>query len=129
MDLYENAERLLDPEPVTERVEAVVGRARCARLQGDLQYSVYLLERTLGELERSGLSDPEALLRLHASLVPPYFQLGAASADLEASLWDPAPADFEMAVLYGASKYPLAPRQHRTSTLQGGLIVGVTIVT
>jgi tetratricopeptide (TPR) repeat protein len=76
-NLYEESERVVAREPVTERVEAVVGKARCARLQGDLRYAVYLVEQTLDELERRGLRDPNALLRLHASVVPPYFQLGA----------------------------------------------------
>jgi len=77
IELYETAESLLAAEPLTARIEAVAGKARCLRMSGDLHHSIYVLEETLENLNRENLSDAGALLRIHASLVPSYFQSGA----------------------------------------------------
>jgi tetratricopeptide (TPR) repeat protein len=77
LERYERAESILASEPVTARVDAVSGQAKCLRMLGDLSYAIYLLERALEIINREGLSDPSALLRIHASLVPPYFESGA----------------------------------------------------
>lgn len=77
MSLYEQAYETLQHEPVTARVDAIVGKAACARRLGDIGYAIYLLENLLQWLERSGLCDPTSLLKVHASLVAPYFESGA----------------------------------------------------
>lgn len=77
MALYEQAHETLQHEPVTARVDAIVGKAACARRLGDLGYAIYLLENLLQWLKGSGLCDPTSLLKVHASLVAPYFESGA----------------------------------------------------
>ena len=77
MSLYEKASEALEHEPVTARVDAIVGKAACARRLGDIGYAIYLLENLLEWLKRSGLCDPTSLLKVHASLVAPYFESGA----------------------------------------------------
>jgi tetratricopeptide (TPR) repeat protein len=77
LERYERAESLLASEPITARVDAIAGQAKCLRMQGDVNYAIYMLERALEIISREGLSDPTALLRIHASLVPPYFESGA----------------------------------------------------
>jgi len=77
LECYERAIGLLAREPLTARVGALAGKARCLRMLGDLHHSVFVLEQALDELRREQLPDAGALLRLHASLVPSYFQLGA----------------------------------------------------
>ncbi|MBA3349568.1 MAG: helix-turn-helix transcriptional regulator [Actinobacteria bacterium] len=75
--LFEGAAGLLQDEPATSRVDAVAAKATCLRRMGDLRYAIYLLENLLETLERKGLSDPNSLLKIYASLVPPYFESGA----------------------------------------------------
>jgi len=75
--LFERAAELLQDEPATARVDAVAAKATCLRRMGDLRYAIYLLENLLETLERRGLSDPNSLLKIYASLVPPYFDSGA----------------------------------------------------
>ena len=75
--LFEASAELLQDEPATARVDAVAAKATCLRRMGDLRYAIYLLENLLETLERKGLSDPNSLLKIHASLVPPYFESGA----------------------------------------------------
>jgi transcriptional regulator with XRE-family HTH domain len=76
IERYERAEALLKDEPATARVDAVVGKARCFQFLGDTRYSTYLLESLLETLQRQGLTDPGALLALHAPLVSIYFEGG-----------------------------------------------------
>lgn len=76
IDRYEIAERLLDGESPLTRVDAIAGRARCLQMLGDTRYAVYVLESLLQLLEHRGLQDPDALVRIHASLVAGYFELG-----------------------------------------------------
>ena len=75
--LFEGAAERLQDEPATARVDAVAAKATCLRRMGDLRYAIYLLENLLETLERRGLSDPNSLLKIYASLVPPYFESGA----------------------------------------------------
>ena len=75
--LFEGAVELLQDEPATARVDAIAAKATCLRRMGDLRYAIYLLENMLETLERKGLSDPNSLLKIQASLVPPYFESGA----------------------------------------------------
>jgi tetratricopeptide (TPR) repeat protein len=76
IERYDRAEELLRGEPATARVDAVVGKARCFQFLGDTRYSTYLLESMLETLQRQELTEPAALLALHAPLVSIYFEGG-----------------------------------------------------
>jgi tetratricopeptide (TPR) repeat protein len=76
IDLYDRAIEIHRGGSILGRVEAVVGKSRCAQIQGDNRYAIYLLESLLDNLETEGLRDPSALLRIHAALVRPYFDAG-----------------------------------------------------
>lgn len=73
---FERAEDLLRSEPPTEWVDAAAGRARCFEALGDVRYAIFILESLLDRLEREKLRDPDALSRLHASLVFAYLDAG-----------------------------------------------------
>lgn len=86
IELYEKAEEELRDESPLARVDAMAGRARCLQMLGDTRYAAYLMESLLVSLEHMGLKEPDALVRIHASLVAAYFELGlyeraAASAE------------------------------------------------
>jgi tetratricopeptide (TPR) repeat protein len=88
---YETAEELLDPESPVARADVVSAKARCLQMLGETRYAAYALESLLEMLERRDLRDPTALVRLHASLVAAYFELGlykkaSASADKALSM-------------------------------------------
>lgn len=98
LELYEEVDTLLRDEPLPLRTEAIAGQARCLQMMGDLRYAIHILETHLTVLERSALSDPSALMRIHASLVRPYTEAGLhgkaaeaarAALELEASVEDP----------------------------------------
>ncbi|WKX70931.1 helix-turn-helix transcriptional regulator [Streptomyces sp. XD-27] len=76
-DHFQAAEALLADEPLPQRVPAVRGRALAHLLAGELRYSCYLLERTIDELNASGLHDPDALLLLYTASIAPYMDMGA----------------------------------------------------
>ena len=73
---HQTAEDLLSGEPPVEWVDAIAGKARCLEALGDLRYAIFLLESLLDRLEREQLRDPDALSRLHASLVFAYLEAG-----------------------------------------------------
>lgn len=73
---FQRAEELVATEVPTEWVDAVAGKARCFEALGDVRYSIFLLESLLDRLEREKLRDPDALCRLHASLVFAYLDAG-----------------------------------------------------
>jgi tetratricopeptide (TPR) repeat protein len=73
---YDRAQRVLRNEAPTASVDAVAGKARCLHSLGDVRYAIHLLESLLGELVRQKLSDPDALARIHASLVYLYLDAG-----------------------------------------------------
>ena len=73
---HQVAEELLRGEPPIEWVDAIAGEARCLEALGDLRYAIFLLESLLDRLEREQLRDPDALSRLHASLVFAYLEAG-----------------------------------------------------
>lgn len=77
-DTYEAAEILLDRLPAVTQTSARCGRARCIAQRGDRRYAAYLLESHLDRLRET--PSPDALVYLHATLIPIYFQLGAFSA-------------------------------------------------
>jgi tetratricopeptide (TPR) repeat protein len=71
------ARRLLEgAAPLPAAVEAVAGIARCHQMSGDPRLAAHILESYLFELERQELLDPTALMRVYASLVWPYMELG-----------------------------------------------------
>ncbi|MET9699783.1 tetratricopeptide repeat protein [Streptomyces sp. NPDC006529] len=74
---FEEAERLLEGEPLHRRARPIRGRAVAMLLAGELRYACYLLESTIDELNASGLPDPEALLLLYAAVIGPYIDMGA----------------------------------------------------
>ncbi|MEO8423433.1 MAG: helix-turn-helix transcriptional regulator, partial [Actinomycetota bacterium] len=73
---HQNSHDLLKGEPASEWVDAVAGKARCLEALGDVRYAIFLLESLLDRLEREKLRDPDALSRLHASLVFAYLDAG-----------------------------------------------------
>jgi tetratricopeptide (TPR) repeat protein len=73
---YQRAEELLAGDPATALVDAVAGKARCLEALGDARYSIFLLESLLDRLQREKLRDPDALSRLHSSLVFAYLDAG-----------------------------------------------------
>jgi tetratricopeptide (TPR) repeat protein len=73
---HQNSHDLLKGEPATQWVDAVAGKARCLEALGDVRYAIFLLESLLDRLEREKLRDPDALSRLHASLVFAYLEAG-----------------------------------------------------
>ncbi len=73
---YQRAEELLAAGSPTTWVDAVAGKARCFEALGDVRYSIFLLESLLDRLEREGLRDPDALSRIHSSLVFAYLEAG-----------------------------------------------------
>jgi tetratricopeptide (TPR) repeat protein len=89
LERYRRAAELLRGEPPTLRADAVDGEARCLTSLGDVRYAIHLLESLLGEIERSGLEDPDALARVHAGLLYSYLEAGLyrkaaeAAAELE----------------------------------------------
>lgn len=76
IERYEAAEESLSMESPVARVDAAAGKARCLQMLGDTRYAAYLMESLLVSLEHSQLTDPNALVRIHASLVAAYFELG-----------------------------------------------------
>jgi transcriptional regulator with XRE-family HTH domain len=93
LDHHQRAEELLASEPANEWVDAVAGKARCLEALGDVRYAIFLLESLLDRLEREKLRDPDALSRLHASLIFAYLEAGIPhkAADSGAELMALAP--------------------------------------
>lgn len=60
-------------------VDSLARKARCHHQKGDVHYAIHLLETQLTLMEREGLTDPSALLRVHTSLVATYFDAGMLS--------------------------------------------------
>lgn len=71
--------------PPPAAVEAVAGLARCHQMRGEAALALYLLERYQAELEEQHLGDPAAVMRVHASLVWPYLELGLQDKAYEAA--------------------------------------------
>jgi tetratricopeptide (TPR) repeat protein len=76
LQIYGSALKLFGTAPRSASVEAVAGIARCHQMSGSPRLALHVLERYLLELEQEHLSDPAALMRVHASLVWPYTELG-----------------------------------------------------
>ncbi|MBV2356011.1 helix-turn-helix domain-containing protein [Streptomyces sp. J2-1] len=104
---FEKVEERLAGESLPARVPAVRGRAVAHYLAGELRYSVYLLESTIDELNRSGLHDPDALLLLYASAIGPYMDMGAHARAAQA-------AEFALALAPSAADPATIARMHRS---------------
>jgi len=76
LELFDRAQDLLRRESPLREVDAVVGRARCHQLLGDVHYSIHILETHHRVLREAELEDPSSLARLHSSLVAAYFDAG-----------------------------------------------------
>jgi len=76
LERYRRALELLEGEPAALRADAVAGYARCLLAIGDGPYAIHRLESLLAELEHDGPPDPNALARIHASLVDAYLDAG-----------------------------------------------------
>jgi tetratricopeptide (TPR) repeat protein len=76
IDAYDEAVRLLEGAPVERRCGAVVGRAKCLFLMGDVRYAIHVLESYLLELKQRPAADPTALASVHSALIGPYFKSG-----------------------------------------------------
>jgi tetratricopeptide (TPR) repeat protein len=76
LERYRRSEEILKAAAPTARADAVAGKARCFEALGDVRYAIHLLESLLDELKRTGMTDPDALARLHASLVDAYLDAG-----------------------------------------------------
>jgi tetratricopeptide (TPR) repeat protein len=85
LERYRRAEEILQDRAAPARADAVAGKARCFEALGDMRYAIHLLESLLDELSRSGLTDPDALARLHASLVDAYLDVGLYSRAAESA--------------------------------------------
>ena len=73
---YEEAESLLDGEPFFLSAEAVAGQARCHQGLGDNHFAIHVLERLLRAMREERAEQPDALVRVYAALVQPYFEAG-----------------------------------------------------
>lgn len=74
---FEEAEeffRAHAPRPAA--AEAVAGIARCHQMRGDHRFACHVLESFLIDLQKHKLEEPGALMRIYASLVWPYMELG-----------------------------------------------------
>jgi tetratricopeptide (TPR) repeat protein len=73
---YQESEALSVDLPLHARCGPIVGIARCFRLLGDARYAAFVLETYLFQLEKEGIPDPVALMRVNSALVAPYFATG-----------------------------------------------------
>ena len=73
---YDEARNLLRDEPAHYRFEAEVGFARCTHFIDGPRLAVHLLESYLMDLERIGLDDPRARMRVLSALVSMYHDVG-----------------------------------------------------
>lgn len=85
LEHFEGALELREQDSLPMQVEALAGIARATLLQGDVRYSVHLLETYLGRLKRLSAPDPRALVRTYSSLVASYFAAGLPSKAAEAA--------------------------------------------
>ncbi|MFF2846511.1 tetratricopeptide repeat protein [Streptomyces sp. NPDC058001] len=92
--------------PLPQRVAAIRGRSVTHLLAGELRYACYLVEKTLDELNSSGLHDPEALVLLYTAAIAPYMDLGAHARAAQA-------AELALALAPQVSDPELIARMHR----------------
>lgn len=82
---FQAALEILNDQPAPTRAEAIAGLARCAQMKGEIRYAVHLLESHLLLLEREGLRDPLAMMRIHSSLIWPLSELALHQQAAEAA--------------------------------------------
>ncbi len=80
LDLYR------DHAPAPAAVEAIAGISRCHQMSGSPRMALHVLEQYLLELEVADLREPSALMRLYASLVWPYCELGLRRQAIDAAV-------------------------------------------
>ncbi|HEX9124020.1 MAG TPA: tetratricopeptide repeat protein [Actinomycetota bacterium] len=80
---FRRAEELLERDSPALAVDAVAGKARCFEAMGDVRYAIHVLESMRATLERERMTDPNALARVHASLVYAYLEAGLSSKAAE----------------------------------------------
>jgi tetratricopeptide (TPR) repeat protein len=85
MAFYDQALELLESQPPSSRAVATTGKARCLQSLGDRRYAIHIMESLIDEMERTRTAEPAALVRLHASLVLPYFDLALYAKAAEAA--------------------------------------------
>ena len=86
LELFQAAlERFRDHAPAPAAVEAIAGIARCHQMAGSVTAALVVLEQYMLELESRNLGEPEALMRVHASLIWPFSELGLKSKAVEAA--------------------------------------------
>lgn len=76
LEHYRKAESLWSSEPSHRRFQTMAGMGRCHHALGDPRFAVHLLESYLLELDRDGVPDPVAVMRIQATLVNTYSALG-----------------------------------------------------
>lgn len=67
------------------RVDAIAGRARILQSQNKSAQAAFLLREALAMLEEKKLTDPDALIRLHTSLVAAYYAENLLAKALESA--------------------------------------------
>lgn len=82
-EMFEAVEGVLEHQPEVASAGARCGRARCVAQRGDRRFAVYLLESFLDRIKTT--PSPDALVYVHATLIPIYFQLGAFAAAKESA--------------------------------------------
>lgn len=82
---FERAIETYGDLPAHLRFEAVAGSARTRHATGEPRAAVHMLETYLIELERNGIADPTAKMRIYASLVASYWMLGLRERAAEAA--------------------------------------------
>jgi tetratricopeptide (TPR) repeat protein len=76
IEMYRKVQGQLGGHPTARVAESLAGEARCHQLLGDVRYAIHILESALELMQREGLEDPTATMRLQASLVGAYFEAG-----------------------------------------------------
>ena len=76
IEVYEEAEGMLEGAPLITSVDPLAGRARCLQMLGETRYGIHLLESRVDLLHRQKLTDPAALVRLWSSLAFLYMASG-----------------------------------------------------
>jgi len=77
-EVFGAAETALQDLPAVAIARVRCGRARCIAQRGDRRYAIYLLETLLDRLR--AMPSPDALVYIHVTLIPIYFQVGAFAA-------------------------------------------------
>lgn len=77
IERYERACELFAEHGMHRQANAVAGKSRCLHTMGDTHHAIFVLDSLIDRMNREGVPDPTALVRLHASLILPCLDLGA----------------------------------------------------